>query len=201
MLNKKSQAEDLFPLIIAIGIALFLFFYLSVGYYSQNDIIRNVIASQVIIRDSDQQLLNYLKIPVKFDKLSDADIADLIVYYYFNKNNDALNQLKFTSDEFFSKSPLETDYSSWFVEIIYSDKELTIESEKSRIFIGGSIETSSEQYISDKSQKQLDFPATTNNKPVFVLKKELTKTIIPTYYGGQYIEVKLFIVTTKQFIS
>ena len=198
---RKSQAEDLFPLLIAIGIALFLFFYLSVGYYSQNDIIKEVVSSQVIIRDSDQQLINYLKTPVKSDKFPDSDIADLIISYYFNKNDDTLNQLKLSSDEFLSKSSLETDYSSWSVNIIYSDKELKIESEKSRKFLGSSLKTTDEQKISDKSQGQQVFLGRPNDKPTFVLKKELTKTIIPAYYTGQPIEVKLFIVTTKQFVS
>ena len=168
MSNKKSFVQDwlLVPLVIILLLGLFL--YVSLGNFNRQKTGQENAASQVIVKDSNQLLLNYLKSPVDSDKSHDADVADLINYYYINKNDGIFNQLRLVTEEFFTKSSIETDYSSYSIEITFPDKEFVIESEKSR------------------TQQ--------------VLRKELARTIMPTSYNNRFIEIKLFIVTTK-FVS
>ena len=176
MLNKKSQVEDWLPLLLLTVIAVFaIFFYISYSNFGRNLAVKEKADSDVTIKESNQILLNYLKSPIIIDKISDANIADAISYYSITGDAGLLNKIKTATDGFFSKSRIETDYSSWSLEIKYRGKELIIESEKSKILSISNVQ----------SETQL------------VQKKELTQTIIPTHYNDQFIEIRLFILTTK----
>lgn len=167
MSNKKSAAEDLFSLTIMVVVVLLMIFYFSTPLFGQQSSYKNIVAAQVVVKDSSQQLINYLKTHVS-GNLPNTNVADIISYYYFDRSDGLLNQLKAATEEFFSKSSLEKDYSSWSLELIYPGKELAIESERSR------------------TQQ--------------VLRKELSRILLPIHYTGQFVEIRLFIVTTK-FVS
>ncbi|MBI2557957.1 hypothetical protein HYW20_01435 [Candidatus Woesearchaeota archaeon] len=161
MQNKKSQVEDWLPLLgIIIFMVILLVFYPShsiAGTKAAN----NKIDFDVMSKDSDQLLLNYLKI-----KLDDKNIADAIVTYQLTKDSALLNQMKSNADNFFSKSDLNTESSTWSLEMKPFDENMIIvEPERARTD--------------------------------YILRKELSRTLIPAYYFNKPIEIKLFLVQTK----
>lgn len=133
MPNKKAVIEDWLPLLLIIVVLLFFVSCTAIGNFNRHRIIDQAVTSQFIIKDSSQQLLNYLKSPIKLDNMNDANVADALNYYYLKKNDALLKQIKVATDDFFSKSSIETDYSSYSIEIKYPDDEILIESERSRM--------------------------------------------------------------------
>ena len=132
MLNKKSQVEDWLPLLLIIVVLFFFVSCVAIGNFNRHRTTDEAITSQFIVKDSSQQLLNYLKSPVKLDNMNNDNVADALNYYYLNKNDALLKQIKSATDDFFSKSSIETDYSSYSLEIKYPDNEIFVESERSR---------------------------------------------------------------------
>lgn len=133
MPNKKAQVEDWLPLLLIIVVLLFFVSCTAIGNFNRHRIVDQAVTSQFIIKDSSQQLLNYLKSPIKLDNMNDANVADALNYYYLKKNDALLKQIKVATDDFFSKSSIETDYSSYSIEIKYPDDEILVESERSRM--------------------------------------------------------------------
>ena len=132
MSNKKSQVEDWLPLILIIVVLLFVLLYISFSEFGSEKTAQELIAKKIQIRDAHDILSNYLKSPLGLEKISDANIADGIGYYSIREDAELLSKLQIATDEFFSKSSLSTDYSSYSLEITYAGKELVLESEESR---------------------------------------------------------------------
>ena len=132
MLNKKSQVEDWLPLILIIIVLLFVLLYISYAQFGSERTAQEIIGKKIVVKDSQDILLNYLKSPINLEKFPDANIADALSYYSIREDVDLLLRLQAATNSYFSKSSLETDYSSYSLEISYAGKELVIESEKSR---------------------------------------------------------------------
>lgn len=132
MPNKKSQVEDWLPLILIIVVLTFLLFYISFSEFESEKTAQELVLKKIQIRDTHDILSNYLKSPLSLEKIPDANIADGIGYYSVKDDAELLNKIQIATDDFFSKSSLGTDYSSYSLEITYAGKELVLESKKSR---------------------------------------------------------------------
>lgn len=129
MSNKKSQVEDWLPLLGIIVVLLLVLAYISYFNIKTGNDSREKINSQIIVKDSGQLLINYLNSP--FEE-SETNIAEGTSIYYFDKNPEILSQLNIATENFFSSSSLETDYSTWSLEINYNDDILIIESQRAK---------------------------------------------------------------------
>lgn len=164
--SKKSQIEDWLPLLTMIIFLVLLLLFISLSNINKNKKINERIELSILSKDSNQLLLNYLKSQSFVRNQQNENIADELNYYFMTGDENLLGQINTITNDIFSRSHLETDYSSWSLEIKHPDKkELIIESEKSR-----------ESHI---------------------LRKEVSKILIPTYYNDKSIEIKLFFVQTK----
>lgn len=132
MLNKKSITHDLLALLSLILVLVFVFLYIILAEFGSATKTQQIIGKKIIVRDAHDILLYYLKSPLTISGFSESNIADGISYYSIKEDADLLNKIKIMTDDYFSKSALETDYSSYSLEISYAGKELIIESEKSR---------------------------------------------------------------------
>lgn len=129
MLNKKSQVEDYLPLLGIIVVLFMVVAYISYFNIKTGNDSRERVASQVIVKDSGQLLINYLG--SHFGKYEN-NIAEGIGIYYIDNNQEILSQLKIATENFFSSSSLETDYSTWSLEISHNDNPLIIESQSAK---------------------------------------------------------------------
>ena len=129
MSNKKSQVEDYLPLLGMIVILFMVMAYISYFNIKTGKDLRERVASEVIVKDSGQLLINYLSSPL--DKY-DANIAEGISIYHIDKNPDILSQLNIATENFFSRSSFETDYSTWSLEISHNDNLLIMESQRAK---------------------------------------------------------------------
>lgn len=131
MSNKKSQIEDWLPLFGIIVVLLMVLAYISYFNLKSGRDQRERINSQIIVKDSGQLLLNYLNGPLG-SKYPGVNIAEGMSMYYADKDNEILIQLNVVSEIFFSKSSLETDYSTWSIEINHKDDRIVIEPQKAK---------------------------------------------------------------------
>lgn len=182
MQNKKAQVEDWLPLMLIIVVLFFFVSCTAIGNLSRHKTIDSAVTSRLIVKDSSQQLLNYLKSPVKLDNMNDVNVADALNYYYLNKNDKLLSQIKAATDEFFSKSSIETDYASYSIEIAYPNKDIVIEPEKLR----------KQKLIINQMKKENDL-----SKIKISERKEMDAAIIPIFNTDKIIQIKLFMITTK----
>ncbi|MBI2102137.1 hypothetical protein HYT53_06010 [Candidatus Woesearchaeota archaeon] len=129
MQNKKSQIEDLLSFLAAIVIIVFVVFFFPSRSIAGTKAVQEKINLQMISKDSEQLLISYLRTPLN----NDVDVAEAVNTYFVSNDENLLNQIKTLAHEFFSKSYLETDSSSWSLEIRYPGKSsLIIEPEKAR---------------------------------------------------------------------
>ena len=129
MSNKKSQVEDWLPLLGIIVVLLLVLAYISYFNIKTGNDSRERIASQIIVKDSGQLLLNYLGSP--FDEYETNIAGGMGIYYIYN-NPEILSQLNIVAENFFSSSSLETDYSTWSLEINHNDDNIIIESQRAK---------------------------------------------------------------------
>lgn len=133
MSNKKSQLEDLLPLLLLIVLGIFSVIIFSCTNQVNENKLRAEVEFQSLSKDSTQLLINFLKSPFALNDYENSNIAEAINIYLLTKDKNLLKQINVTADEFFSKGDLETDYSSWSLDIKYPEKNrITIEPEKSR---------------------------------------------------------------------
>ena len=133
MSNKKTAViQHWLPMILMILVLIFVMLYISLGKFGNENTIQQYVAEKIQIRDAHDILLNYLKSPLNLNGFPQANIADGISIYSIKENPELLGKIQSESEAFFSKSSLETDYSSYSLDIQYSGKEMVIESEKSR---------------------------------------------------------------------
>ena len=152
MQNRKSQVEDWLPLlgiiIFLVVIALFYPLHSIAGTKAMNEKIN----FDVMSKDSAQLLLNYLKIKLG----ENENVADGIVLYSSTKDSNLLNQIKLKAEDFFSKSDLNTESSSWSLEIKqYNTNPIIVEPEIART-----------DYILRKEFSKVTIPTYSSNKPI-----------------------------------
>lgn len=84
-------------------------------------------------KDSAVLIINYLRSNVDFGNNKDINVADAINIYLTTNDKNLLEAINVVSNEFFSRSYLESGDSSWSLEIEYAGKQpLIVESENSR---------------------------------------------------------------------
>ena len=132
MSNKKSQMQDFIPLVLLIIIGFFV-----ILFFSQCTKIKTTTAAknaelEFISKDSEKLLINFLNTQISLET-QDNSIAEAINLYFTTQDENLLEHINTRANEFFSKSELENDYSSWSLEIQYPGKKtIIIEPEKSR---------------------------------------------------------------------
>lgn len=118
MPNKKSQLEDLFPLLILIVFLLFAFIFASCTNQTRSSQIQEDTSFQALVWESSQLLFTYLKIPTDLDTIDNSDMADALNLYYLTEDDeDLLEQIDEKTMEFFSTSDLDTEDAFWSLEI------------------------------------------------------------------------------------
>jgi|SRR3989338_2790729 len=129
MQNKKSQIEDWLSFLVTLFFIIFVVFFLPQQSIAGTRAAREEINLQVISKDSGQILLNYLSTTLD----NNVNVAEAIGAYFLTNDENLLNGIKNAAHKSFSKSYLETDSSSWSLEISYPGKKpLIIEPEKAR---------------------------------------------------------------------
>tara|TARA_Y100000310_G_scaffold67689_1_gene63047 strand:- start:3046 stop:3576 length:531 start_codon:yes stop_codon:yes gene_type:complete len=173
MKGKKAQVEDWLPTILLIVVLVFLFFFFSISSANSAEKSKEQIEFQTSSIDSKQLLLIYLKTPFELDAIQNANIADAIAYYFTNLDEELLKQIKTETNEFFSKSQLESDRSSWSLDLTNPKKikKITIDSEKTKKQI---------------SEGRLDRKS----------KIKLSETLVPSPIKDEFIQIQLFSVKT-----
>ena len=169
--SRKAQVEDWLPIILWVLVMVFLFLIFLVPTSITKEKGKKILELQSLNIDSDQYLLDFLSLPFEFNSNKNMNVADAINYYFFNKDENLLIQIKAKSQGFFSKTSLETDDSSWSLEFIHSKKKkFIIDSNKG------------------KSSKNLNF---------ITSKVEISKITIPTNNVDEFIDVRMFITTVN----
>ena len=131
MRNKKSQTEDLLQFVFIVIVMLFIVTIFSFKGISKKILTKEAIDFETLVQDSSGLLANYFRIP--FSGIKDANIADAINIYFLTNDENILKQIYGLTNEFFSRSVIETESSSWSLEIVYPGrKSITIESQKSK---------------------------------------------------------------------
>lgn len=165
MLNKKSQVEDWLSLVFIIAAIVIVVFVLSLINISKKNSSNEYASVLVMEKDANQLLHNYLSSSPGAVDSNNRNTADVINTYFTNEDPKYLSELNQITNDFLSNSEIETDYSTWSLEMKFNDKEITLDSERAR-----------------KSR---------------VLRREIARTIIPSYLNSGPIEIRLFEVTTK----
>ena len=129
MSNKKSQVEDYLPFLGMIVILFMVLAYISYFNIEAGKDSKERIASEIVVKDSGQLLINYLGSPLG---KHDSNIAEGMGLYYIDKNPEILSQLNTATENFFSSSSIETDYSTWSLEITQDNDDLVIESQRAK---------------------------------------------------------------------
>lgn len=131
MPDKKSQVEDLLSLLLLIIFIVFLALFLSFKGVGTAQSIKENADTKILGLNSDQLLINYLSL--QFDSEdSQNNVADALNKYFTTNSENLLKQIKAKTNEFFSRSVLQTDSSSWSLEILHSEKNpIIIESRDS----------------------------------------------------------------------
>lgn len=132
MQNKKSQVEDLLEfmfIVIVLVIFVLLFSFKGISYARTTS---EQVKITTMAQESDDLLIQYFRAPV--DSTSETNMADLLDKYFITNDEALLNRIHSITNDFFSKSLLDTDSTSWSLEINYPEKKpLLIESEKSKV--------------------------------------------------------------------
>ena len=117
MPNKKSQLEDLFPLLVLIVFLLFAFIFSSCTNQIKSSQINEDTSFQKIKEKSSQLLFIFLKTPIDLDNFENSDIADALNLYFLTDDEDIWDQVQDKASEFYSASDLETEDTFWSLQI------------------------------------------------------------------------------------
>ncbi|MDP6547349.1 MAG: hypothetical protein QF917_00100 [Candidatus Woesearchaeota archaeon] len=107
-------------MVLVVLFLVFTFLLFHLASLNKTDALKESVALNVLSKDSDQLLLNYLRAP--FEPEGTQNIADAIADYFLIEDKDSFNQLKSKTDDHFSKSHLVSDYSTWSLDIEHSGR-------------------------------------------------------------------------------
>ena len=125
MRDKKSQVEDWVPLMFIIVFLVVLFFFVAFTNKSSSATLAEFSGNQIIAKDASQIVLDYLRYSPE-----NKNAASILSEYFLTKDPQKLHDLKRLTNEFFSKSSLETDYSTWSLEFHYGEETIIIETDR-----------------------------------------------------------------------
>ena len=130
MLNTKSQLEDFLPLLLLIFGLVFLFFFISCTIDIGKIKSKESIGLHSLSKDSTNLLLNFVRSHFPLENNENSNIAEAINVYFItedeDESEDLLESLEEKANDFFSNSDLETDYTSFVLEIKYPGKKAVI---------------------------------------------------------------------------
>ena len=131
MLSKKSQVEDMLPLMFIItAIVIFVLIFSLINISKKNS--SNEYAGVLVMeKDANQLLHNYLSSTDTADS-GNQNMADAINTYFMNEDQKTLLHLNQITNDFLSNSEIETDYATWSLEIKFNGKEITLDSERAK---------------------------------------------------------------------
>ena len=121
MLNKKSQLEDLLPLLLLMVLLTFLLLFISCANTTKQSKLKEQIELQSLNKDSAQLMINFLRSPVVMENGQERNMADSISLYFLTEDKVSLNLLTGEAKKFFSTSVIETDSYFWSLEIKHPD--------------------------------------------------------------------------------
>ena len=113
MLNKKSQVEDWLPLLLTMIFFVFLILFFSFLDINKDKTTQKAVEFEIITKDSNKLLINYLRSPLAFDNVKNSNMADAINYYFITKDknfNKILNKAK--------KETKGIDYNKFNLKIV-----------------------------------------------------------------------------------
>ena len=155
MQNKKSQVEDMLAYLLVVLVLFSGFLYYFVSNLNKEEKLQQQVKKSILNRDSSDLVLNYLRSPL--DSIDGVNIADSLNNYFVNYDSSVLEQIKIKANKFFSKSDLETEYSTWSLVVTYNFKELVIESDKPK-----------EGFIERREISKVDIPTGYTDKVIEV---------------------------------
>ena len=165
MRNKKSQLEDLLPLLLLMVLLTFLLLFISCANTTKQSKLKEQIELQSLNKDSAQLMINFLRSPVVMENGQEINMADAISIYFLTEDKVSLNLLTDGAKKFFSTSVIETDSHFWSLEIKHPDGKIAV------------------TIISDKDK----------GKPYILAKKKISTIKIPTSDPEKNAEINLFI--------
>lgn len=162
MLNKKAVVEDWLPTILIVVVLIFLSIFLLIP--SNKEAQKKEIAEFKLEEiNSHQLLINFLNSPIEINGQK-LNTAETIVLYLPIRDPETINKIKTKANNVFSS--LDTEKSSWFLEITQNFEDIKI-----------------------YSQKFTDDPKIRSSARI-----ETSKATIPTNNQDENIEVKLFLI-------
>tara|TARA_Y100000310_G_C20668559_1_gene808992 strand:- start:1752 stop:2255 length:504 start_codon:yes stop_codon:yes gene_type:complete len=132
MRNRKSQLEDLFPLMLLMVFLVFMFIFASCTSQNKGNKLKEYEEFQSLSIDSAQLLNSFLKSNFSLQDYEESDIADAISHYFLDEDKKLREDIKVQTKKIFSTTELESDTSFWSLEIKYPGKTLKIESDNAR---------------------------------------------------------------------
>lgn len=132
MRNKKSQVEDLLSFLFTVIVIFLVALFFSYTQLNKTKALKENANQEISNKDSAILLLTFLRSDMIFED-KNMNVAEALSLYFTTDNKNILVAIKATSEEFFSKSNLASDWDSWLLKISYGEeKYLTIESVKSK---------------------------------------------------------------------
>jgi len=165
MKNKKSQVEDWLPMLLLIALLIVVFFITLIPNIQKEKEKKKITEFQSLDIDSDQYLVDFLRTELE----ENLNVADTIIVY-LKDEEELMERVGKKAEKFFLRTGLETDTSSWSLEIKYRNKIITIDSEKVK--------------------------STADKRVYYDIRRKVSSTIIP-HLDLSTIEIKLFFVSTN----
>lgn len=126
--SRKSQAEDLLILIITVIVIIGIILVFSYNNINKTKIKKEKLALEINNQESGQLLINYLRSQLRFKNVEDLAVSEAISTFLSNEDEDLWMAIEQKSNEFFSKSSLESDKTSWSLIIAYNNKQFVLQS-------------------------------------------------------------------------
>lgn len=122
--SKKSQIEDWLPMVLAIVFILFL--SITLLFSTKKAESGEIFEFQSAIIDSQEILLDYVKIPFDMQG-TQISITDAISLYFSNQDDDILKKIKLETQSYFSMR-LSSELQQWSLEIASENNRIIINS-------------------------------------------------------------------------
>lgn len=128
-LSKKSAIDTLLEILIVVIFLIFLYLFIAIQSNSEKEDINY----QLLKKDSTQLLINYLGTRLNFNN-EELKMSSAILNYFEFQDEALFQKIAEKTADFFSGSHLQTDYSSWELELSSGGKRKVIESEQTKSF-------------------------------------------------------------------